>query len=82
MKLWVVFRLDDAVCGISNNGIDYDEYSFVLSCVQEGIFYTEEECEKYIQHTLEDYKKRGVGKGVRFIILPVFCNKDDKIFNR
>jgi len=80
-KLWTVFSLDEAVSGISNSGIDYDEYTFTLGRYYQGVFDSEEKCKKHIEDSMKDYKSRGVGKNTRFVILPVFCFEDDKIFN-
>lgn len=80
-KLWTVFSLDEAVSGISNNGIDYDEYTFTIGRHYQGVFDSEEKCKKHIEDTMKDYKSRGVGEKTRFVIMPVFCYEDDKIFN-
>jgi hypothetical protein len=80
-NLWTVFSLDDAVSGISNSGIDYDQYTFTLGHCYHGVFDSEEKCKKYIENTMKDYKKRGVGEKTRFVIMQVFCYEDDEIFN-
>lgn len=80
-KLYSVFSLQDSVCGISNNGIEYDEYSYVLDKAHRGTFNTIEECESYIDAKMKDYRKRKAGQNTRFVILPIFCFDDDSIFN-
>lgn len=72
--------LDEAVSGISNNGIEHNADVFTLSPYYRGIHDSQEKCHTQIIETLTDYKKRGVGKGKRFVIMPVFCFKDDQIF--
>jgi hypothetical protein len=80
-KLWTVFSLDEAVSGISNKGIDYDEYTFTIGRYYNGVFDSEEKCRLHIEKTMKDYRDRKVGEKTRFIILPVFCYEDDNIFN-
>ncbi|HRH83602.1 MAG TPA: hypothetical protein PK210_05130 [Bacteroidia bacterium] len=82
-KTFTVFLLQDAVSGISNDGIEYDDSAFVLSKYYTGKknFDTVEECESHVYKTLTDYKSRGVGKTARFVILPVYHFEDDKLFS-
>lgn len=77
-RIWVVFSLDEAVSGISNSGIDYDEYTFTLNRHYQD--YNEYGCINYIEKTMEDYKNRGVGEKTRFVIMQVFCYEGDKLF--
>lgn len=79
-KVYIVFSLQESVSGFSNEGIEYDNYSFTLSKYHKS-FDSEQECEKHIEETLKDYKSRKVDdKKTRFVILPVFCFDDDLIF--
>lgn len=80
VKKWTVFSLCEAVSGISNKGIDYDEYTFTLS-KYEPIFKDKAGCIEHIKETMADYRKRGVGEKTRFLIMEIFCYEDDKIFN-
>jgi len=79
-KIWVVFKLDDAVSGFSSSGIQYDDTSFTLYRQYDACFNSEAECENFINATLKDYKKREVGNKTRFVILPVYCFDDDEQF--
>lgn len=79
-KLYTVFSLDEAVSGISNSGVEYDNYSFTISRSYMGAFKNEADCYDYIENILKDYRKRNVGKNTRFIVLPVFCFDNDEIF--
>lgn len=80
-KQWVVFSLDEAVEGISNTGIQYNEYSFTINRSYNGIFDTEENCYIYIAEIMKDYRERNVVKNTRFIALPVFFESGDEIFD-
>lgn len=80
-KLWTVFSLDEAISGISNHGIEHDEYSFTLGKQHACTFDSIEKCETYIGEKLKEYASRKVGKNTRYVILPVYCFGDDKIFN-
>lgn len=75
-----VFSLCDSVCGISNNGLEYDNYSYNISIMDSGICNTEIECKMYIENIILDNKKRKADKNIRFIILPVYCSDVDDIF--
>lgn len=79
-KVWTVFALTEAVSGISNEGIEYDDYAFTLSKYSPKLFNSQKICEEYIQKTMEDYKRRCVDKGARFVIMEVFCFDNDNIF--
>jgi hypothetical protein len=76
-KVWVVFSLEDSICGISNSGLDYDKYSYNLG--KSAVFENKHEAEEYIEYTMIDMKKRKVGKGSRFIIVEVYSYFDDEI---
>ncbi len=80
IKLWIVFTLEDAVDGISNDEIQYDEYSYTLGIFYKGVFKSESDCLTYIEKTMKDYNSRGVDKNTRLTILPIYCSKDDEIF--
>ena len=79
-KLYVVFSLEEAIDGISNTGIEHSEYNFTLNTGYKNIFNNVKDCENYIKDTMKDYKKRNIGEKTRFVILPIFCYDDDKIF--
>lgn len=81
-KKYAVFSLSEAVCGISNDGIEYDEHTFNLFKTHHGVFNTKDECEKQISESLLDYKQRIKDNKTRFVILEVYCQDDDKIFNQ
>ena len=76
---FAVFKLSDSVSGISNEGIEYDEYIFSLAYPK--LFDSEEEAIDYIESELSDCEKRNI-KNVRFIINEVYFLKDDKIFSK
>jgi hypothetical protein len=79
-KVYSVFTLQESVSGFSNEGIEYNSHSFNLAKYHKS-FHSEQECEKYIEETLKDYKSRKVDdKKTRFVILPVFSFDDDLIF--
>lgn len=77
---WVVYQLTEAVSGIGNKGIEYDDHAFILSRYHKGIFKTEEEAYFHVSEQMKDYKKRKVDKGVRFVVMPTMCFSDDDIF--
>lgn len=81
-KVFTVFSLSEAVCGISNKGIDYDEHTFTLSPNYKGYFESEKEALEYMKNEMDDYKKRNVGEKTRFVIIPVWCFEDDVIFKK
>jgi hypothetical protein len=76
-KRFSVFKLTDALSGISNEGIYTDDYSFDLSYPK--LFNIKEDAEKYIKHTFIDYNERNI-KNERFVILEVYFMDSDKIF--
>jgi hypothetical protein len=78
VKKYVVYSLSNAVNGLSNNGLEYSEYSFILYL--HNAFNNEEDAEKYIMKTMEDYKNRNVGQNTRFLITPTYVFNDDQIF--
>lgn len=80
IRKYAVFSLEGAVCGISNEGIEYGDYTFNLFKTYQGIFNTRKECEKHIANTLLDYKQRIKDNKTRFIIQEVYCQSDDPIF--
>lgn len=76
---YVVSKLTDAVSGISNEGIEYDEYTFTLAYSRS--FDSKNDAVDYIEETLIDYKNRGI-KNERFIINEVYFLNNDKIFTQ
>jgi hypothetical protein len=79
-KIYGVFTLQESVSGFSNEGIEYDSNSFNLAKYHMS-FDSEEECDGYIEATLKEYKLRKVAdRKTRFVVLPVWCFKDDLIF--
>jgi hypothetical protein len=79
VKKYVVYSLSKAVDGISNNGIEFDDYSFNLYF--QKAFDDPADAERYITETMKDYRKRNVGYDTRFVIKTTYVFEDDQIFN-
>jgi hypothetical protein len=79
VKKYVVYSLSKALDGISNNGLEFDDYSFNLYFKK--AFDNLADAEKHIINTMEDYRKRYVGFDTRFVIKTTYVYEDDKIFN-
>lgn len=75
-----VFSLSECISGFDNDGVHFDETDFTLSRDCKGSFDNINVAAKFIEETLKDYKRRKV-KGVRFVIIPVYCNEGDHIFD-
>jgi hypothetical protein len=78
VKKYVVYSLSKAVDGISNNGLEFDDYSFNL-CFEKA-FNDPADAERYIRETMKDYRKRNVGYDTRFVVKTTYVYEDDKIF--
>lgn len=79
MKIrFVVFKLDNAVTGIENTGIIYDEHSFVLNYC--ATFFHKTMAIEYIESEIKDRAERGFESNLRYIINEVYhTTKDDII---
>lgn len=78
MKMnYCVFQLQNAVSGIENTGIIYDDRSFVLNYC--GTFENKNKAIKYIEDELQDRAERGF-YNTRFVIKEVYHTSKDDIF--
>ena len=68
-KAYKIYRLEDAVAGISNTGIEYDEYTHTLAHVTNEEFESVEAAESALGLVL-----RNRGKKDRFCILPTYSD--------
>lgn len=78
MKMnYCVFQLQNAVSGIENKGIIYDENSFVLNYC--GTFANKNSAIKYIEDEIKDRAERGF-YNTRYVIHEVYYTSKDDIF--
>lgn len=85
-KKYQIFSLQEAISDVTRLEVVYDDYGFILRHydLHDGSnqnFQTEDEAAKCVEGILKDYNRRGI-EDARFVILPVYFTKKDKLFQQ